>query len=230
MNGIDNIYCIHLKDRTDRKISIDKTAKHHNLNITFIDAVTPDDPEVAKRLKTKNIATDCMKKEYACVLSHLKAIQKIIDNKDEISIIIEDDVQFIENIETRIGDLLDICKNNKYNIIHLSPFISDYDGMEWVYNSDDYEIITTNKQTWSAAGYLVSKEGAFEVIKNMDNLFETLDYVTAETFIIQQENVCLCKPPFVVESCETPSSIQPPESNDYHIRYWNFFRKDHKYI
>ncbi|GAH15157.1 unnamed protein product, partial [marine sediment metagenome] len=30
MNSIDNIYCIHLKDRSDRKISIDKTAKHHN--------------------------------------------------------------------------------------------------------------------------------------------------------------------------------------------------------
>lgn len=241
MNSINHIYCIHLKDRIDRECMINETAKKHNIIITFIDAITPNDQIVMDKLNQRydsNKITNYMKKEYACVLSHLKAIQEIISNNDKFAIIIEDDAQFILNFNYIINQVLEIWNKEEYSIIHLSPFISSRTGMKPISFQDcdiciddiNLEFFTTNNQTWSATGYLVSNEGACKIINSMDERFEKLKYITSETFIIQQNETCLCIPPLIVESCITSSSIQPAESNEYHIRYWNKYRKDHTYI
>jgi GR25 family glycosyltransferase involved in LPS biosynthesis len=243
IEGIDKIYCIHIASRKDREEMILKTAKAHDINITFIDAVTPTDNIVIETLNKYNEPekiTEYMKKEYACVLSHLKAIQAIIDNNDERALIIEDDCQLIENIKTMLKRVLELWDSKQYPIIHLSPFISDYEGMKdtdfqdcdckrCINASDRLEFKTTNNQTWSATGYIVTNEGAKKVINQSDKRFRDMKYITSETLILQQDEACLCLPPLVVEACSTPSSIQPPESNAYHIRYWGQFRQKYKY-
>ena len=248
INNIDHIYCIHLEHRTDREDMIKETCKNHNINITFINAIEPEDKIVSDKLNikyntnnSKDKITDCMRKEYACVLSHLKAIQTVITNNDDLAIIIEDDAQFISNFKYMIQELLSIWKRDEYPIVHLSPFISNYDGMDetsfqdcdcedCMDNLNRLEFLTTNNDTWSAAGYLVAREGAEKVIDTMDHRFKYIKYITSETVILQQKETCLCLPPLIVESCKTPSSIQPAASNEYHIKYWNNYRKYHKYL
>ena len=185
MNSINHIYCIHLKDRIDRECMINETAKKHNIIITFIDAITPNDQIVMDKLNQRydsNKITNYMKKEYACVLSHLKAIQEIISNNDKFAIIIEDDAQFILNFNYIINQVLDIWNKEEYSIIHLSPFISSRTGMKPISFQDcdiciddiNLEFFTTDNQTWSATGYLVYNEGACKIINSMDEYFKKL--------------------------------------------------------
>ena len=134
----DGIYCINLPSSRDRRLNMEKEFKFHQCNATFIQAISPIDLEYQEAKKNRQIDPKyqprcyCIKKckhasrllresEIAISLSHRSAYNKIIENDDKISLIVEDDVVFHKNIDKIISHIFD--KGLKELLLSDTPII-----------------------------------------------------------------------------------------------------------
>lgn len=73
-----DVYCIHLVDRTDRKVHMDKiTSQYPNLRVHYIDAIRHANGGIG------------------CTLSHKKAVREAKSRGDPYVLVIEDDCDFL---------------------------------------------------------------------------------------------------------------------------------------
>ena len=117
----DGIYCINLPSSRDRRIHMDAEFKTHKCHVHYIHAICPLDREfqdIKKKCADPSFKSRCyclekcghipraMREcEIAITLSHLKAYQQIIENDDEISLIVEDDVLFHNDVSKIVQHL-----------------------------------------------------------------------------------------------------------------------------
>jgi hypothetical protein len=118
----DNIYIINLVRREDRKKEM--IEKLEQVNITdyeFIEAVDGLDEKVMNEfneLKKNDKFKIITSGHYACLLSHIRAIQKAKENNYLNIMILEDDVIFCENFIDKLN-----IQVPKYDMIYLGGII-----------------------------------------------------------------------------------------------------------
>lgn len=158
------IYYINLVRRTDRRAFMDEQFAALGLKATRIEAATPDDVSPAE------LAAYCHPsrpfwlsvKEYACSLSHFRAMSALLEAGQSHAVIFEDDAtlsrqlpQFLAALdaEPRSFDLLRIETVERR--LRLRPVGAPVAGIE-IARFIGYE--------GGAAGYIVSRDGAKRIL------------------------------------------------------------------
>jgi GR25 family glycosyltransferase involved in LPS biosynthesis len=106
-------------------------------------------------------------KEYACLLSHIKAIQEFVKSGDEIAIIFEDDIsmEFKKYWKTTLEEC--ICKAPKdWEIIQLYYNNTKYNNNPKLLNKL-YTEHTENSEYYGAVAYVINKKGATRFLKKL---------------------------------------------------------------
>ncbi|NBU34040.1 glycosyltransferase family 25 protein [bacterium] len=111
MDYIDNIYVINMDRSKDRLEQMKKQVPKMGRPFTRIPAIdgrklTNDQ---IKALSTPLCSTFCTPSMIGCYLSHLKALQAVVDNGDRYAIIMEDDCELVD---TFAGDIQDIFRES----------------------------------------------------------------------------------------------------------------------
>lgn len=168
-------YVINLKKATKRWNNIKKQLETYNLNYKRIDGV------LGKELTNDEISdntsflckTLCTKPTIGCAMSHINVWKNIIDDKQEYSLVLEDDAELVDNFK----DKLDYLINNKipedFDIVYLgcggccdiNQEYSYIDRFLLLFNkTNTYKVINENvfvpEFPVGLHGYLISNNGA----------------------------------------------------------------------
>jgi hypothetical protein len=117
----DNVYCINLEKRIDRKVSVIEQFNSININnINFVNAIEPKNQGVYKTIGA-----------HGCALSHLK-IYELEKNKNSNNFIVfEDDVIFENNFNEKIKPIIENLKDVEWDIFYFfypTKGLNDYNG------------------------------------------------------------------------------------------------------
>lgn len=120
------IYAINMKESEDRRRNILLQAHKTGLNIKFIDAVDgrniqPSLLSILSKRDSYAITTG----EIGCSLSHLAAYNQLLSSREELALIIEDDVSLPENINNILNELK-IKLNKKRPSVYLLSKVNHY--------------------------------------------------------------------------------------------------------
>lgn len=163
----DNIFIINLKRRLDRKKDMIKKFKLYNISkYEFIDAVDGMSTEISNKFfdLKKNYKTQIISSgHFACLLSHIKAIETAKLRGYTNIMILEDDVDLCENFINRIKDI----NIPQYDMIYLGGIINKKKIFfsHWTINI---------KRILGAYGYILSSS-LFDYV--LDELKKMIDYV-----------------------------------------------------
>jgi GR25 family glycosyltransferase involved in LPS biosynthesis len=187
----DRIYYINLDRRPDRRDNIEKLIKHHKLN-----DITERVPAVdGSKLNLNNISNTIISKKgidnannltmrtgvpmtpgaIGCALSHRNVWSKIVDNKINAALIMEDDIKinnnFMNDIEKYSKDL-----PPSYDIIFIGYHPA---SIKYVEKSNFLRnVFLKSKKVYGLFGYVVTLEGAKKLLK----LFPIEDQIDTEIY------------------------------------------------
>ena len=96
--------------------------------------------------------------EVGCFLSHVKALQKFVEDSEDFAIILEDDAQVSADFLKLADQVLARLKNTDFYAVNLGP--SDYKYASVIDQLDAYQLYCTHRFPMLATGVLWSKKGA----------------------------------------------------------------------
>jgi GR25 family glycosyltransferase involved in LPS biosynthesis len=174
------IVVINLKERIDKREYIQKELKSKNLKYTFYTATKNNDPK------------------RGCLESHLQVIQNAIQKKVKYLLIIEDDLQFIENINT-----LKKPPTN-WDMIYLGGTVHRIMDSNMVDNTIDNNYVRV--QCWTTHGYIM----------NLTNQTFVNEIIKASEYEHEIDRYYLEKihPKFYAYMCNPMIAIQKPGYSD----------------
>lgn len=146
MDKIDTIYYINLLHRTDRKEQMLEWLHSSGFSNEII------------RI---NGVYNKEKGYIGCTQSHILALENFIESKKDMCIIYEDDYQPFDshNYWSNVKKILDT--NMKFDVILLA-----YNDYNLQIEETDYDYIKQVKHTYTASGYLITKEFAPILLSN----------------------------------------------------------------
>ena len=165
----DNIFIINLQRRSDRREQmIKKLAEANIITYEFIEALDGLDPDIHNQFnQTSNTSTNPIVTvgHFACLLSHIKAIQLAKSRNYSNIMILEDDVYFCDGFLARLTNLM----VPQYDMIYLGGIISKKKLFlsEWAF-CNGYKIM-------GAYGYILSKSIYDIVLEKLEKLLEYVD-------------------------------------------------------
>jgi GR25 family glycosyltransferase involved in LPS biosynthesis len=162
-------YWINIDKSVNRKNFMEKQFNNLNIENYRISAITPDDFEnvlVQKQPLSCNYpGCNTCHYEFACLCSHIKAMQEGLKTNDEYFVIIEDDmfIPFIVDYEKLINNMpkdteilqMMILYGNTVNTLYDKLYLNDIHYLRWQY------LLPSTGQ------YLISRQGA----KNLSTCF-----------------------------------------------------------
>ena len=101
--------------------------------------------------------------EVGSFLSHVKALQKFIDDAEDFAIILEDDSQVAPDLLKVADHVLARLKTSDFYAVNLGP--SDYKYASVIDQLDAYKLYCTHRFPMLATGILWSRRGAQEFLK-----------------------------------------------------------------
>lgn len=93
----DRIFCINLASRPDRWAACEELFAKHNLQVHRVQAVN------GRELPSSHSLTPA---ELGCKLSHVNVLTEIAANGYSKALILEDDVEFVENLQADFDELI----------------------------------------------------------------------------------------------------------------------------
>ena len=149
----DKIYCINLDRRTDRWEECQKIFSKHNLEVEHFSAV-----DGSKENYGLGYPFDS---ELAGAISHTKVIEKARELNLKNVLILEDDVDFIDNLEELFTKFIDIVPKNWDGILFGGNHVGGYTHL----NND---IVKINR-SYALHAYCLNSESFEYVINYMNN-------------------------------------------------------------
>jgi len=222
LDGIDVVYWINLersKDRKEKMESLFQDEIFYGKHIERINAVDGKNDVVFDKLELKNKRNT--KLEYACLLSHLKAIKTFSESQHEIALIFEDDITLEFKKYWRYS-LRDIIQNapSDWEIIQLCYITSGSLNSNYTlnnYKKNNYGGIA------SMAAYIINNKAAKKFINESYNNFTekyTLkNYHTheADHYLYKCLKTYTYKYPYFIYPTENTSTLHPEDLSS-HIR------------
>jgi glycosyl transferase family 25 len=182
-NCVDTITCtyvINLKKDVERKETIKKHFKEHDISFNIFEAVNGLDLDLEKLRAEKTLKDKerpLTKGEIGCYLSHIEIWKKFLSSDKKYCLIFEDDVQLCENFKKKINvTLRELDKNNtnKENDIidaiylnhelHCKLFFGDYECNKHVLLDNMTNIKKPFRLGYGMFGYIISREGAKNIL------------------------------------------------------------------
>lgn len=174
------IHVINLEHRTDRKIKLlEQFAKHNITNYTFVNAVYGDKLDIDEMLASGEINfSDRQLKngEYGCYLSHLNIFRSILESSDELHLILEDDVYFVNGFNSKLDKLLKKLQDVEWDIFYLgvNSYSPECRKGTFVGNKIDGIYCPIDPPTGTHA-YLIKKETVKKIIDLMSPIVLPID-------------------------------------------------------
>lgn len=211
-------YWINVESNTKRNLFMKNQFQKNNIEHCMVKAVTPDDFDnilTQKRpLTCKYPGCNTCEYEYACVLSHIKAMQEGLKSDDEYFTIMEDDIYLPFIIDY---DML----------IKQSPVDAEILQMLVLYGptvKQFYNIYTSSSQLFfkwkyllpSTGMYIISKTGAKKIVEMFYNEdthkydFSKSPYqIVADVLLYETANTYATTLPYAFPNIDMGSEIHP---------------------
>lgn len=177
-------------------------------------------------IKEKKIITP---NEVACTLSHIKAMQRLIDSQNEYAIIFEDDVILNKLNSTVIKSACDLIKKKKF-IIHLGGLEGLFHCVKNIHGT----LVDSTLKLWEVApidyeklvravGYVISKEAAIDYVQKINTNISLADDYAHLNELIKLDAVyfmnCISHPTLLKNSnIERERNFASKANSDL---YWN---------
>ena len=183
--------------------------------ISAIDGQSLNDLEFVSQINQQKMT----KNEIACILSHRKVWQKIVDNKIPCACILEDDVNLSSSFPNFIRDISWLP--DSFDVIKIETFL---DRVSLSYKKTiarDRILRQLGSMHAGSAGYIVSLKGAIKLLNIAQHLDRPLDHLmfevktTRSEFRVMQLSPALCIQEEVLLPDVAPSS---DITNDRRIR------------
>jgi len=171
-------FVINLPERADRRERIEARLARHSIPFTMVKAVSKDSELIdhlswgADTLNSYqgNMSHYNRRAEFACYVSHVKAIRAFIDSGEAIGLIMEDDAVFRKTFDSLYPILLAKLPTN---LSTLSLLVSDQSFYaEWnrphSWAKTEPSVIPLHGQAWGTVGYLITRAYALQVIDELD--------------------------------------------------------------
>lgn len=166
------IFIINLPESTDRRLYMTKMLSSLNFTFdnTWVEAIKGNDlnaGEITQKFNMKkydkNYFWSITPAALGCTLSHRKAIQEFINSNAKYSLILEDDIRFLEPLENFIEEIEKHLNRNNPTIFLLSG---------WFYFSskkklDDDHFVCRLVDARYAHAYLINREAALIINKEL---------------------------------------------------------------
>ena len=177
------------------EFSSSKVEKSYNLKDQYY--VDPD-PRLLSIIREKNVNVDMTREEVAVALSHIKAWQRIVDERKSYALVLEDDIFFEKTFANQLNqswqELPDRRNDGfKFDLLYLS-----YREVDWGAEKDSFSknLNRPIRGFWWLSGYVLSYSGAKKLLKELpiigpvdlwiNHLFCKLDVYSTMNSIIYQ--------------------------------------------
>lgn len=196
---IDAIYIINLESRKDRKEFMEKQMEKLGISqYTFFKAICPDEKTMKKYKHFLKKSEEYYRiGSLGCLLSHLEIIKIAKKCSYKNILILEDDCEFMENIE-KIILYFKLFYSNNYAIGYLSG--SHMEKPDFI--SDN---IVKVKKTYTTTSYIINHSIFNYIINNLENYNQEIDKFYA--LEIQTKYNCYCSFPHLTRQKEGYSDI-----------------------
>jgi GR25 family glycosyltransferase involved in LPS biosynthesis len=222
LDGIDSIYWINLERSKDRKNKMEEMFQDSiffNKPIIRIEAIDGKKENVYDKLDIKTKKNN--KLEYACLLSHLKAIKTFSESMHNTALIFEDDItlEFKKYWKRSLRTIIDNAPSD-WEIIQLcyitsGTLISEYTLNN--YKKNQYGNIA------SMAAYIINNKAAKKFINesynNVTEKYTLKDYHTheADHYLYKCFKTYTYKYPYFIYPTDNTSTLHPEDLNS-HVR------------
>lgn len=232
----DNIYCISLKDREDRRSNI---IKHFPYKISFLDAYDTrnnniifykdyidkkswKELEKTNRFSQRNYHHNLTNGAVGCFLSHIKILKKIVEKKQPYALILEDDCESkIENLDEYFEYILQKIPED-CDILFLDYFSIRYtpENSDIIYNTFIRPRNRYNFKLYLTNCLFVTYKGAKKILDNYKNIKIQYDAYLCKLFRDKKINIYLVKKKFFKQSnhysdIQNISNVLYPKVFDY---------------
>lgn len=213
-------FWINIDTAVSRKIFMEKQFEKLEMENYRISAITPDTIDFSKIIKNKN--SNNSPYEYACILSHLKAIKEGYESGDDMFIILEDDM----NVEKFHDDKVLTILSKEDNVEMIQIFNSSHYFIVQMYNDffvkDNKLLIKRDQHDYPGMGcYLLTHNGAKKildtfVLKDSEYLYDLSmsSWCCADNILYKCTNTYIFTYPFITTCSEFDSHI-----HNEHIKY-----------
>jgi GR25 family glycosyltransferase involved in LPS biosynthesis len=152
IEGIDNIYCINLEKRPDRRKEATEEFKRFDLDFEFFHGVDGNELKVSSKIKPGHVG---------CVMSHLNLYRHLKEQDGDIFMITEDDVVFDPDFIPKYLDLVRHVPSDW----HLLYFGGNHNGIRLNMVANNIHRL---QKTYTTHCYLVKKEHLDILISEFD--------------------------------------------------------------
>lgn len=183
-------FIVNLQADKKRKIHMEKICTKLNLNFEFIKAVNGKNLKnidyyisFSRNKVTQGLKRELVPGEIGCILSHQNIYKKVINNKLEYALILEDDVD--------ISDDIHIAFDNVKNLpIDWDIFFIGYHGKlnedlqiegKHIYQiNSKYSVSKLSQKPYGTYGYIVSYKGAKKLLSKSNTFELPMDWYTGD--------------------------------------------------
>ena len=190
------IYVINMKKDIDKRNYMQKKLKNMKVVYKLIDAVGGDfltdefvNSHYSKSKTVENIGRELSRREIGCAISHISIYKEMVEKDIEKAVILEDDIDFDQNIFKNIIENEDLPKN--WECIMLGHHNSRSRKIEaasslWYKKSAylNFQFIRFIEHAYGAYGYIISSVGAKKLLKHLSLIDKPIDHYMGNSEII----------------------------------------------
>jgi len=180
--NIIKYYLIHGADENRKKLMNEQIIKGgiDPNDVTWIEGYNKGDlsPELISIVSTNN---GLKPGEVSCALKHYLALRKIVENKDNLAVIMEDDAVFKDNVPTQLNKYLDQLPDD-WDILFESDYFKYNEGAV----SEDKLVYKKNIEsggTRCALFYLIKYDTALKLYNSFLPFNKPVDHYYNDLFI-----------------------------------------------
>ena len=211
------IFVINLERDTNKKEKIQKLMDKANISVEFFKAVDGTTHHENHNFTGWVDPYHCRyvtKGEVGCALSHYYIWEKIINEKIEKAIILEDDVEIIDH--DFVNKVNNIDKNIEYDLLYLSrKKITDEKEEDLI-----EDVVVASPSYWTCA-YVITLEGAKKIkndifFNNITPIDEYLPYLYSNTYLNKTMDIVFGNIP-KIKAVAFKNNLLKPEGNSFQI-------------
>lgn len=184
------VFVINLKKDIEKKEHMLKICKAFSLDCIFFDAIygkSLSDEEInqfcLKNMSIKYFGREMTRGEIGCLLSHKHIYQTMIDENIEQALILEDDIEFCDDIEKALHNIELFPKNWEVILLgHHSRAGRDIEtraSIWWKQHiSTKYTLVRPSENGRGTYGYMINNRGARRLLNKLDQFYKPIDHYT----------------------------------------------------
>lgn len=163
---IPHFYCVTF-DESVRRESFAQRANEAGIRFSFVFGTSKMSSPCITRYRNTHLHTPAMDNAYAkasCFLSHLAAIYQGYRSDAKYFGVLEDDVVFATQFQTRLGDRFNNLPEG-WNMLMLCTYQQSWDGCLWAGKDTSLKnLALVTKKSFGAIGYILTHQAAERIV------------------------------------------------------------------